>query len=108
MFIGSVTTKTVGRVRGDIRVVMRQGVNFPPTRIAITCIAPLVGHVTWRNLDGNLQGLPPFTVTDKGPIYVPLQVPVAIAWTLNPHAHVNINWTRHTDIDINVPGFFFK
>ena len=101
MFIGSVTTKTIGKVRQDIWVV---GLGAGGTHLAITYTGPLVGHVTW---EGNgVQGLvPPFSLTDWGPVYVP-QGPTPILWIHQPYIYAVVDWTRTTEIDINNPHAF--
>ena len=100
MFIGSVTTKTVGKIRQDIRVV---GLGAGGTHLAITCIGPLVGHVTWEN---GVQGIAiPFSLTDRGPAYAP-QGPTPILWIHQPYTYAIVDWTRTTEIEINNPHAF--
>jgi len=108
MFIGSVSTKNVGKNQNDIEI-RDTWINplIMDTHLSLLCIGPLMSEVRWETVAGyvlQMQGLPPFLVfDDRDTYFLPL---VQLGAILLPHPHWLINWTRNSRI-ITCPNFKF-
>lgn len=88
-FIGSVSYKHPGKLRGDIEIVsINPHFYVEETRLVVTCGAAQMGDVTWEYVDGTiLPHAPLFQVMDWGNTYVPHAAPVPAAPSPSVCAH---------------------
>ena len=111
MFLGLVTTKTIGKNRNDIKVIDNQGAMpvLPPLKLSLLCIVPLISEIWLEMPLGNvvpIVGLPPILVNDVGDTYTPLPAPVQMVAMMLPYPHWLINWTRNITM-LTSPGYLF-
>lgn len=110
MWIGSCSTKRVGKERSDIRVISidpRQ--LLPASRISVVCTATLVGEITW--VDNNaapFPNMPPFAILDRGPTLHMFPAPIPVLFNVIPIVSVVIDWDHNYYITINEPHIRFE
>jgi hypothetical protein len=109
-FIGSVTTKNVGRNRNDIMIhdIRPLVAILPPSHISLLCIGPHITEVRQETPQGVLIiAAPPYDVWDNGHTFTtPRPQPMLSVAFIFPHIHHLIDWTHHYTIMVH-PGFEF-
>jgi hypothetical protein len=108
MLIGSHSTRTIGNVRTDVKILTRTPDGVQETTLALLCSGARLGQIVWRDHDGDtLQGPPPYRVADGGPINRPHPAPVPVTAAQLPYPHFPFNWDHNIVITIDRPNCRF-
>jgi hypothetical protein len=109
MYIGSVTSKHVGRIRDDI-LILSNIPGYPPIRLRFECTAPGAGLVGWSDFFHNpVEDAPgPFEVDVLGVLNHRFDPPLRVHWPVLPfRAHIPVLWIADLAI-VADQDFYFR
>ncbi|KII91939.1 hypothetical protein PLICRDRAFT_28405 [Plicaturopsis crispa FD-325 SS-3] len=109
-FVGSISFKHAGKLRGDIEVVSTiPNGNIQATRLVVKCYQNQMAEVTWEYEDGTHVPHPlPFRVMDWGNTYFRHAAPAQLNAFVVPYQHIRMPWMNRIDIEIRTPGVEFQ
>ena len=109
--IGSFSSKKIGKVRRDLRVVRldENGEVTHSTGLFLRCTQPFVGSVEWVDPRGNpLPYVPPFVVEDHGNLLLPNVPPLQLPLTVDPYVSTMVNWDHTICLRMTIPDAWFQ